>query len=217
MNYRIIFISLLAVLFLTAGPAWAAQPLGLNSFVKDTPAIAADVNTNFNVLEKAIPVMWASIDQENFAIQWTSNTPVVINALNSISVPNTGILLINGSVFVKNDSGVDSDIKLNLLIDGAPPGIPPPTFLSYFSAFLSGSSSSDPGKLFTLSYTYAADITAGPHNVSQTLTSELPPALFTYNKNNLTVIFFPDIGGAPISPAGVPANADTVSAENGLF
>ena len=100
MNYRLIFTTLVAVLFLAAGPAWAAQPLGLNSFTKNTPAIADSVNENFTALEKAVPVMWASIDKDPQSIS-PGAVAVTTNSLN-ISTPDPGILLINGSVFINH-------------------------------------------------------------------------------------------------------------------
>ncbi len=65
---------------------------------------------------------------------------------------------------------------------------------------------------FTLSYTYATAVAATILTVSQELKSRYGPATFTFNKNNLTVIFFPSLlGGAGINYPGIPAGAHTFS------
>lgn len=207
MNYRIIFTSLVAVIFLTAVPAWAAQNLGLNTFVKDTPAIAASVNENFTAMEQAVPVMWASIDQDPVALTFTSPTGSfggVINSFSSIKVPEPGgILLINGSVFVNNDDAAPQVYTLNPLIDGVPK-----EGHSFQSLYYSQGQSSGPvGEGFTLSYTYATAVAATAYTVSQELRSG-NRSMFTFNKNNMTVIFFPSLpGGASINNPGIPLGA----------
>ncbi len=209
MNYRLIFTSILTVLFLAAGPAWAAQPLGLNSFTANTPAIADSVNFNFTTLEKAVPVMWASIDQDPLGIS-PASFAVTTNSLN-ISTPDPGILLINGSVFVNNRNLNQEFYYLQLFIDGTTAN-----GHNFLSAFLAGPDANpaadDIAEGFTLSYTYAyAVATTGAHTISQVIKPKAP-TIYSYNKNNLTVIFFPDLkGGVPISDPGMPASSDTTS------
>ncbi|UCF30152.1 MAG: hypothetical protein JSV26_08735 [bacterium] len=221
MKFRLIFASFAAVLALAAGETWAASGLTLHDFEGGKPAFADSVDENFSALERAVPVMWASIDQDNLSVQWTSSTPVIINELVQIDVPDDGILLINGSVFVKNNiAAPPKDYLLNLLIDGLPPSSnPAQTFVSYFSASPDTTINlSEPGELFTLAYTYAVAVSAGPHDVSQTLASAGIGHNFIYNKNNLTVIFFPNLPlGIPIQNPGISADADTVNSENGQF
>jgi len=207
MNYRLIFTTLVAVLFLAAGPAWAAQPLGLNSFTKNTPAIADSVNENFTALEKAVPVMWASIDKDPQSIS-PGAVAVTTNSLN-ISTPDPGILLINGSVFINHRNPTSPLFYyLQLFVDGTT--VDGHNFLSSFVAGPDTSSGTDLSEGFTLSYTYAhAVATTGAHTISQVIKPKSPNS-YIYNKNNLTVIFFPNLpGGAPISDPGIPAFADT--------
>ncbi|MFV2081423.1 MAG: hypothetical protein ACC669_06120 [bacterium] len=211
MNYRLILTIFAAVLLLAAGPAFAAQPLGLNSFQADTPAIADSVNDNFTTLEKAVPVMWANIDNDPNAVVFSVPTGgSEINSLNNISIPDPGILLISGNAFVNSDTNAPTNFKLVPLVNGVPPD--GHTFLASFGSGVQGAVTAE---AFTLSYTYAVAVAATVLDVSQGIEPDIP-VRWTYNKNNLTVIFFPDIGGAPITNPGIPAGADTTTLEEGL-
>lgn len=209
MNYRLIFTGLIAVLLLAAGQAWAASGLTLHDFTPNTAAHADSVDENFGEVEKAIPVMWASIDQDILSVIYTGPMPVEINSLTNIVVPDDGILLISGSVFVYNQFNNPFDYKVNLLLDSTLPG-GNQTFLSDFTAGPSAVATADPAERFTLMYTYAVAASAGTHDVSQAPETSAPGV--TYNKNNLTVVFFPNLpGGIPIQNPGLPALADTAT------
>jgi hypothetical protein len=211
MFFRILFLSA-AVALMAAGPALAADGLDLHDFTRDTPAYADSVNENFAEIEDAIPVMWASIDQDPAAVAFTvANAGAVINDLPAIIVPDPGILLIQGSVFVNNDDPVPWSFTLNPLVDGLEPDNH-----SSMALFSSGPDNTIIAEGFTLSYTYAVAVAATTYDVSQRLAASGGPARFTYNRNNLTVIFFPALpGGAPINTPSLPAGAVTTSQEDG--
>jgi hypothetical protein len=205
---RIIFACLSTVL-IAAGPAMAADGLTLNDFSPNTPARADSVNENFAEIEDAIPVMWASIDQDPAAVAFTPG-PVpgaIINDLPGIIVPDPGILLISGSVFVNNDGPFSWPFTLNPLIDGlAPDGHTSQAF------FVAAPDNAIVAEGFTLSYTYAVAVAASTYDVTQELAiAGGGPSMFTYNRNNLTVVFFPSLpGGAPINTPPIPAGAVTL-------
>jgi hypothetical protein len=156
--------------------------------------------------------MWASIDQDAAAVAFTIATPgAVINTLPAIIVPDPGILLIQGSVFVNNDDPVPWSFGLNPLVDGLPPDNH-----SSMALFSAGPQGAITAEGFTISYTYAVAVAAGTCDISQELAASGGPARFTYNRNNLTVVFFPALpGGAPINTPAIPAGAQTVSQQDG--
>jgi hypothetical protein len=205
MLLRIIFACLLAVL-IAAGSAMAADGLNLHDFSSNTPARADSVNENFAEVEDAIPVIWASIDQDPAAVAFTPG-PVpgaIINDLPGIIVPDSGILLISGSVFVNNDDPTSWPFTLNPLIDGlAPDGHTSQAF------FVAAPDNTLVAEGFTLSYTYAVAVAATTYDVSQDLAiAGGGTSRFTYNRNNLTVVFFPSLpGGAPINTPAIPPGA----------
>ncbi len=194
----------ITVTFAAAGPAMAADGLTLTSFKSGTPAYAASVNVNFGQLEQAIPVMWASVDQLDLAGSFAASvTNVIINELQSIIVPDPGILVINGSVFINNDMPAPRAFTLNPLINGSPAG--GHSFQALFEASPDGSPG---GEGFTLSYSYAAAVMATTYDVSQEIAILGGAAPFTFNKNNLVVFFYPNLpGGMPIADPDNPPGA----------
>jgi len=203
---RIIFACLSTVL-IAAGPAMAADGLTLNDFSPNTPARADSVNENFAEVEDAIPVIWASIDQDTNAVAFTvTSVGGVINDIPGIIVPDPGILVISGSVFVNNDStsGFGELFTLNPLVDGVPPD--GHQSMAYYGAAPDGTLA---GEVFTLSYTYAVAVLASTYDVAQSLEAQVSGgAQFTYNRNNLIVTFFPSLpGGAPINVPVIPPGA----------
>ena len=204
MNYRILSISVILLLLATT-PAIAASGLNLVDFTPMTPARADSVDANFSELEDAIPVMWASIDQDTNAVAFTvAVSGAMINDLPGIIVPDPGILVISGSIFVNNDDPTPWPFMLNPLINGSPPN--GHTSQAYFSA---APDNAIVAEGFTLSYTYAVAVAASTYDVTQELTiAGGGTSRFTYNRNNLTVVFFPSLpGGAPINTPPIPPGA----------
>ncbi len=149
--------------------------------------------------------MWANIDNDPNAVVFASPTASAeVNSLGSIITPDSGILLINGSAFVNMDDAVPTNFRLSLFINGNP--VDNHSFLASSGSSIQGGITAE---ALTLSYTYATAVAATTLTVSQTLGAGIP-SRFTYNKNNLTVIFFPTLlGGAGINFPGIPAGAHT--------
>lgn len=152
-----------------------------NVFTAGTTISASQVNANFNALNGALPLVWASTDQGAGGTVVAAGT-TTINSV-SINAPSAGNLLVSGSVFVNNED-VAGCYLLNLLIDGAV--FSGHAFLADFCA-AGNLATASVAELFTLSYSITVPITAGAHTIAQTLNGG---ALF-YNKNNLTVLFLP--------------------------
>jgi hypothetical protein len=122
-----------------------------------------------------------------------------------INVPSDGILVISGSVYMENGAGFSQNYVLLPLVDGV--GVPvqtqsgsgPNDFAVQFNAPGTG-----PAGQFTLSYTVTVPITAGPYIVSQYAGPYVGTVNFSYNKNYLTVVFYPSTHGTfvPAPPDG---------------
>jgi len=157
------------------------------SFTAGTPISASQVNANFSALNGALPLLWASTDTTNLGTSVSAAGRTTINSV-AISVPAAGNLVISGSVFIVNSTAGSTNYLLDPLIDGAGfiPGATPSLEAIY-------ASSPTAGVVFTLSYTVTVPVTvAGLHTISQQVGLDNGgTATYTYNRNNLNVIFFP--------------------------
>jgi len=155
----------------------------------------------------AAPLAWGQSDVDlGHSSITVPSPPAEINRLD-IVVPSDGILVISGSVYIENGSGTAQNYILTPYVDLA--GVPeqtyptpgsPNTFAAQFNAADTG-----PGAQFTLSYTVTVPIVAGAHTVVQNAGPSAGNTLFTYDKNYLTVVFYPSTHGT-FDPA--PADAD---------
>jgi hypothetical protein len=190
-----------------------------NTFVGGTPAVADEVNANFSAVETAvndndsrittnaadianivsvtIPRMWAQVDVTDFPVVGASPAPVEINRV-SIEAPSDGFLVISGSVVLVN---LDAPYIYVLVpyVDGfpvpaqvLPPGGPNNHAAGYYTTLPAA-----PASEFTLSYTLAVPVPAGIHDVWQAAgpIAAPVPMNFFYNKNYLTVVFYPSTHG----------------------
>ncbi len=207
--------------------AWAGNVTIPNTFTSGTPAVAAEVNSNFGAVETAVddndgritthsgsssahhpdasglvPRAWAnSVDGSGATL--TSNAAVDMNTL-TINAPSDGILLINASVHASNSNTVDRCLfRTAPTIDGS-------YIYGTFSAmaYLETANNAD---WQALSFTAATPILTGTH----TITHQVMPLCgaspnISYYLPVLSVVFYPasqgTIAGAGVIPPA--ANGD---------
>lgn len=178
----------------------------LTTFQPGTVARSSEVNDNFSTIANSVndnyarlPIMWAQTDVDlNERIFAVNSPPSEINSL-AINAPSSGFLVISGSVVMSNLQPGTVDYFMTPYLDGkAVPTQthPVPGDNDYVAAYRA-SSTGTPGSMFSLSYTVTIPIAAGVYTVSQTA----GPAVtslekFWFNKNYLTVVFYPDAQGA---------------------
>jgi len=176
----------------------------LTTFQSGTVAKSAEVNDNFSTIANSVndnyarlPMMWAQTDVELADTSFANAVGSTINSL-TINAPSSGFIVISGSVVLYNNGASTWEHYLIPYVDGvAVPeqtasGGAPNDFASTYKA----ASSINPGAIFPLSYTLTIPITAGIHTVSQTAGPQVGfPAPHGYNKNYLTVVFYPDAQG----------------------
>jgi len=175
--------------------AWALDVVP-HQFSSDTPAYAASVNQNFSALQDALVAGWTDVD----TTAGGTTTSAVATTINSITftAPSNGAVIVNGSCFVNNQDAAQQEFGLNLLLNGNPINT---------HAFLADSiAAADGGVDFVqLAYTFAVPVNAGANTFVQILNSDGNSHF--YNKNSLTIIFFPSSAITQLSagnPTGVP-------------
>jgi hypothetical protein len=130
------------------------------------------------------PLMWVSIDPLDAYEPVDTKAEVEINTV-AIDVPADGFLVIAGMSNVRNDSAATEDTYLVPYIDGnyALASDTFPGWATYVGAL--------PGAKESMAYTITVPITAGLHTVSHTVFIDGAPTNFSYDRNHLTVTYFP--------------------------
>ena len=144
------------------------------------------------------PLMWASVDTTTTGGHVFSLSSGEINTV-TINVPANGFLVIAGMSYVNNGSTTATeDLYLVPYIDGvdALPSDTFPGWATYFNA--------PPLATQSMAYTIAVPITSGQHVVSQDIFVQDGDGDTSWNKNNLTVTFFPQQQGTIVDQLGQP-------------
>jgi hypothetical protein len=180
-----------------ASAVTVAGAVSLTSFTPGTTISASAVNANFQALNNALPLVWAStrgglwrhvLDNPN-----STPLPHVLDTLR-ISVPADGHLILAGTVYVKNNRSSTTLYELEVLIDGREFDLYP--FVARAKLLPSGNADDA-----TLAYTVTVPILGGAHTITQQIvslnpaTDELVSATFAINRNSLTATFVPAIAG----------------------
>jgi hypothetical protein len=189
------FLGALAALFL--GIVTVAYAVSIpNIFTSGTTISSGAVNANFTALNAGLPLMWAHTDNDTGGTTVTASGVTEVNSV-SINIPASGFITISGMVFI-NNAGVAADFVLNPKVDGV-------DVLGHGSqGFLSAAANgAGVAELFSLSYTLTVPISAGAHTVSQVAGPQSTTLNFFYNRNNLTVTYFPASQGS-VTPAITP-------------
>lgn len=131
------------------------------------------------------PLIWVSIDPSD-AYDGPQN-PTVEHEINTVAidVPANGFLVISGLSTVRNDSAGAEDAYLVPYIDGnyALPSGTFPGWATYVQVL--------PAAKESMAYTITVPITAGLHTVSHTIFIDGAATSFSYDRNHLTVTYFP--------------------------
>ena len=144
------------------------------------------------------PLMWASVDTTTTGGHVFSLSSGEINTV-TINVPANGFLVIAGMSYVNNGSTTATeDLYLVPYIDGvdALPSDTFPGWATYFNA--------PPNAKQSMAYTITVPITSGQHIVSQEIFVEDGDGDTSWNKNHLTVTFFPQQQGTIVDQLGQP-------------
>lgn len=196
------------------GLAYASSVTLPNTFTAGTTASATAVNANFTAVKTAVddnfsrlPRVWADTDN---AAGGTFLTPGGLTEVNSVSinVPASGFITISGMAFI-NNNGAATDFILLPRVDGT--ALLGHAFLGFFAA---GADAAPDGQdLGSLSYTITVPISAGAHTISHVVGPSSGTANFFYNKNSLTVVYYPASQGS-VTPPITPLKENTVIVPN---
>jgi hypothetical protein len=118
----------------------------------------------------------------------------------SINAPAPGVLMINGSVFLRN-GGPAAFYDFIPRVDGAAIGDGTKATIQLAASGVIGDNN-------TFAYTAVVPVGAGAHTVSQTGGPQTGTTNFFYNRNNLSVVFSPQ-------GSGVTTNSATKGRPNG--
>ena len=197
-----IVIMLSVAMVLCAAYAFAVT---LTNFSPGTTISSGDVNTNFQNLNNALPLMWASSDTAAGGVTLTNVGLTTVNTV-SINAPTAGFLIISGYCFV-NNAGTAGIYYLWPSLDGT-------NIIGSEAAIEVGANGSGTVELFNLAYTRTIPITAGAHTVAQEIGPSTGTNSFFYNRNNLTVMFVASSQGSLVTvsaleePLSVGLSAD---------
>jgi hypothetical protein len=154
---------------------------------------------HINSLHHAPPLMWASIDPWSSAGGSFTAGEQELNTID-IDVPADGFLVIAGMSWAGNSSTTETeDFYLVPYIDGnfaLPSGTTSLGGATHFYA--------PPVTVKSMAYTIVVPVTIGQHTVSQTLFVQDGTASSRYNKNHLTVIYYPQEQGTIVDQSGQP-------------
>jgi hypothetical protein len=165
-----------------------------NTFVAGTPAVAAEVNANFAAVKAAVddnfaklPQVFAQRDNDFSGPVLLATGQKVMNTIN-IDLPTSGVLVISGGVFIKNNEAASIQYAMHPRVDSTPISPTPSIGAAYFEAHATNT----PGDQFSLNYTVSAAITAGAHTIDHRAGPSSGTADFFHNGEYLTVLFIPN-------------------------
>jgi len=127
MKNRVFLLTIISLFLLGVTSAWAGSYTIPNTFTSGTPAVAAEVNANFNAAKTAIDdndsrvttlentLAGAAETTWTNAVYFTNNTPAVALS-NTITIPDPGIVvaIATGFVFHDHTFGVQDGFKIEL-------------------------------------------------------------------------------------------------------
>jgi hypothetical protein len=199
-----LLLAVLAVCSLGLSDVWAGQLAvphdASNGLANGRTADADQINENFAAVEAevndnddrivslgaALPMMWASTDEETNGVSMPADSGSVETNSVSITAPTGGFLIISGNLFINNQSFDSETFYLSPYVDGAD------IFPGYsFAVAADAQPDDEDGEFISLAYTVTVPITAGSHTVSQEVLAYFNEDAFFYNRNNLTVLFVP--------------------------
>jgi hypothetical protein len=155
-------------------------------------SVQAEVNDNESRIvsaQAALPMMWASTDEETYGVSLEADSGSVETNSLSIDAPSDGFLIISGNLFINNHGYSAEMFYLCPYVDGSD------IFDYSFAVAAEAQADGTAGEMISLAYTVTVPIAAGPHTVTQEVLASDYDDGFFYNRNNLTVLFVPSSQG----------------------
>jgi hypothetical protein len=129
-------------------------------------------------------VVWAQRDGDSGGVSVTASAGrTELNSI-SINVKKDGYLVISGQVFINSNNATDLVYFMDALVDGA-------TVQPSGNLLSTRVDSSEYDDYRNLNYTVTVPITKGTHTVSHNVGINSGAASYFYNKEYLTIMFFP--------------------------
>ena len=138
--------------------------------------------------ENTVPTAYADGDAGLGGTSVAASGRVEVNSI-AIDVPQDGVLVASGHVFVNNQSGATRQYALNLLLDGVD-ALP-----QNWAAVTSFETATEQDR-GNFGYTVSIPVAAGAHTVTQVVGPYAGTASFFYNQEALTLVYYPSSNGS---------------------